>query len=310
MIAARLLRRIAPPAILAAVALCIPQAASAQTPCPSFEILHNDHIGQLSLPAGHYAVTPIDASRLSCAHASDLFRQFLEDFDGRLPRPWVLDTATATFRRGAGSTTGFTVRRIGGSTGGGGQQHPSTGTSCPGFFTVEHNDHIGRLRIPAGEYRLTLLAVGRLSCERAARLFASFLQDFDGRLPSPWALDVETGTFSAGRNVGFRIKAADGPPVVPSGGNHPGSGTFCTSSFRVQHNDRIGRLRLPAGPYLITLTSSRGITCSRAARLFRSFLNDFDGVLPRPWLVSSRTGTFQRGRGSRVGFRVKPARAR
>lgn len=302
--------------ILAAVVVlgfCLPSAAAAQAPgnggCPSFQVLHDDHIGKLSLPAGNYAVTPLDLSRLSCASASDLFRQFLEDFNGRLPSPWIVNPTTATFARGSGSPAGFRVARLR-AAGTGGGQHPATGTSCPAFFTVEHNDHVGRLRIPAGRYRLTLLAEGRLSCGRASRLFASFLPDFDGRLPRPWVVDAETGTFSAGRNVGFRIKLAAGAPPLPTpAGNHPGSGRLCTSTFRVLHSDRIGALRLPAGNYLITLSSGRGLTCARASRLFRSFLNDTDGRLASPWLLRAATGTFVRGRGSRTGFRVKPARS-
>jgi len=298
-------------AVLGAVTLAPASTATAQTPgpCPSFQVLHDDHIGRLSLPAGNYAVTPLDLSRLSCASASDLFRQFLEDFNGRLPSPWIVNPATATFARGSGSSVGFRVARLG-AAGGGGGQHPATGTSCPAFFTVEHNDHVGQLRIPAGRYRLTLLAEGRLSCARASRLFASFLQDFDGRLPRPWVVDAETGTFSVGRNVGFRIKRADGTPPLPTpAGNHPGSGRLCTSTFRVLHRDRIGALRLPAGNYLITLSSGRGLTCARASRLFRSFLNDTDGRLASPWVLRAATGTFTRGRGSKTGFRVKPARS-
>ena len=71
--------------------------------CPStFAVLHDDRIGALELPAGNYTVTTLDSTRLDCSYASDLFRQFLEDRDGRLPRPWTLDATTATFTRGPG----------------------------------------------------------------------------------------------------------------------------------------------------------------------------------------------------------------
>ncbi len=296
----------------AAAALAPASSATAQTPggCAPFHVLHDDHIGKLSLPAGTYAVTPLDSSRLSCSAASDLFRQFLEDYNGRLPAPWILNPQTGTFARGSGSAVGFRVTPASASGGAGPTgRHPVAGTSCPAFFTVEHNDRIGRLSVRAGSYRISLLAEGRLSCVRAARLLASFLQDFDGRLPRPWALDLETGTFSAGRNVGFRIKRAVGNPVVPSGGgSHPATGRLCTSSFRVLHRDRIGALRLPPGRYLITLSSDRGLTCASATRLFRSFLNDPDGRLPSPWLVRAAMGTFVRGKAGRIGFWVKPAR--
>jgi hypothetical protein len=286
------------------------RAEAAPRTCPfTFQVLHDDRIGPLRLPAGPYRITVLNSSRLSCASATDLFRQFLEDFDGRLPRPWTLTAATATFRRGRGSDVGFSVRRVGSPSGGGGM-HPSTGRSCPAFFRVLHNDRIGRLRLRAGNYRITLVSVGRLSCARASRLFAAFLQDFDGRLPRPWFLDVQTGTFLRGSaHVGFRVKRASGNPVNPSGGGtHPSNGRRCRGTFRVLNNDRIGSLRLPRGPYIITLLRGRGLSCAGASRRFRSFLNDFEGDLPSPWVVRARTGTFTRGRRSRTGFRVKPVR--
>ena len=293
--------------VLGAIGLAAPGGAAAETKCPfTFRVEHNDRIGSLQLPAGNYNIFVINQAKLSCAEATDLFRQFLEDWDGRLPRPWINVKGTATFTRGSGSDVGFRVARVsGGGGGGGGGGHGSL--SCPSFFTVLHNDHIGRFRIAKGPYRITLLSARRLSCARAARLFASFLQDYNGRLSGGWILDRETGTFSKGRNFGFRIKAAVGPPVNPNGPVYPSNGSVCPS-FRVLHNDRIGRLRLRRGPYILTRLRGSGLTCSRVARLFRSFLNDFEGNLPRPWIVQTQTGTFRRGRGSRVAFRVKPAR--
>ena len=40
------------------------------------------------------------------------------------------------------------------------------------------------------------------------------------------------------------------------------------------------------------------------ARISARFLQDFDGILPRPWFLDRETGTFMRGRRN-VGFRVK-----
>jgi hypothetical protein len=304
---------------LVAAAVVMPAPASAQTGasavCPAtFEVLHNDKIGRLSLPAGAYTVTLLNSSRLSCQDASDLFRQFLEDWDGRLPRPWrysVQGSGRGTFRRGANSSIGFSVAPAGNHGGGGGGGHHPHGSQCPGTFRVLHNDRIGTFRIPEGNYRITLLSVGRISCSRASRYFARFLQDFDGVLPRPWFLDPETGSFMRGRrNVGFRIKEAVGPPTPSGGGGggtHP-TGNRCPGTFRVLHNDRIGRLALARGPYRITLLSGGGLSCQGASRLFASFLQDFTGALPRPWVVNAGTGTFSRGRGSNTGFRVKPAR--
>jgi hypothetical protein len=67
---------------------------------------------------------------------------------------------------------------------------------------------------------------------------------------------------------------------------------------------------LRRGPYIVTRLKAGSPSCARASRLFASFLQDFDGVLDAPWVLSPATGTFTRGRGSQAGFRVKPARAR
>jgi hypothetical protein len=291
-----------------AVTLALPAGASAQSGsavCPAtFEVLHDDTVGALYLPKGAYTVTLLNASRLSCAKASDLFRQFLEDWDGKLPRPWVVDAQSATFRRGS-SGVGFSVAPASNNNGGGGGGHHPTGSACPGTFRVLNDDYIGTFEIPKGNYRITLLSVGRISCSQASAYFKSFLTDYDGILPSPWFIDTETGSFLRGsRNVGFRIKEWVGP-VHPSGG---GGGTHpkrCPGTFRVLHNDSIGKLKLAKGQYWITLVKT-GLSCSRASSLFSSFLSDFEGDLPRPWVVSTRTATFTRGAGG-SGFRVKPA---
>jgi hypothetical protein len=292
---------------IAILAACSTPAA-AQTPaaCPStFAVLHDDRIGDLQLAAGNYTVTVLDSAQLSCAHASDLFRQFLEDFDGRLPRPWTLDAATATFTRAAGD--GFSVALAAVPSGGGDGGHHPSGTACPGYFQVLHDDVIGALELPAGEYRITLLAVGRFTCASAAARFADFLADFDGRLPGRWVLDPQTATFSRSAHVGFRVKLAQGDPPQPDpSGTHP-TGRRCPGTFRVRNNDRIGRLRLPKGRYRITRLRPSALSCSDAAELLAEFLQHPAGDLPSPWVMNAQQATFRRGRNSGVGFRVKPA---
>ena len=289
--------------------MTFPAAAGAQgaqaTPCSgSFQVEHADRIGRLKLPEGAYRITVLDPNLLSCASASRLFAQFLQDFDGRLPRPWTLNVATATFTRGSARTTGFSVKLISSGGGGGGG-----GNACP-YFRVVRKDHIGKLVLPAGRYRITLLSSSRLGCAQASSAFSQFLQDFDGTLPRPWKLNVANATFTRGSaSTGFRVKLAGGPPPKPNGGGtHPAAGSrLCPGTFRVDHNDRIGRLRLPGGPYLITVLKGSGLSCPAASRRFSSFLDDPNGVLARPWTVNPSSGTFTNGR--RPGFRVKPARA-
>jgi hypothetical protein len=154
---------------------------------------------------------------------------------------------------------------------------------------------------------VTLLSVGPLSCAQAMSRFAAFLQDFDGRLPSPRLLDTATGTFVEGSaRVGFRVEPAVGPPTPSGGGTHP-EGRVCPGSFRVLHDDRIGRLRLPAGRYRITLAASRRPGCAVAARLLSTFLQRPSGRLPRPWRLDAASARFSRA--GRAGFRIEPAAA-
>lgn len=195
-------------AALLLVALLPTRAEAKQAQCPgTFRVLHNDTIGKMQLPAGKYTVTVRNDKRLSCSYAFDLFRQFLQDYDGKLPDGWRVRAKRKQFFQ-AKSGDAFTVRRVGkgGGGGNGGGGHTPTGAACPNLFSVLHNDRIGRLSVPKGKYQLTLLAVGRLSCERSSKLFAKFLQAYDGKLPNKWKLDVGTGTFYKNLHTGFRIK--------------------------------------------------------------------------------------------------------
>ena len=72
-------------------------------------MLHNDSIGSLRLKKGNYNVW---VKGLSCPRSSQLFAQFLEDASGDLPRPWVLDAKTGTFKRGKSGKVLFRVKRV------------------------------------------------------------------------------------------------------------------------------------------------------------------------------------------------------
>jgi hypothetical protein len=202
----------------------------------------------------------------------------------------------ATFR-GSGSKR-FSVSRTSGGGGGGGGS--TSGLACPTAYTLLHNDRIGSLVLAKGRYRISLLARGRLTCTLAAAYLTQFLEDFDGQLPGGWVLLPESATFVHGAiSYGFRIKPWSGGGG--GGGGHSRRETRCPATFQVEHNDRIGPLRYPAGPYRIDV---RGVSCSRASTLFASFLASPSGRLPRPWKISAATGTFRNGAAS---LQAKPA---
>ena len=78
----------------------------------------------------------------------------------------------------------------------------------------------------------------------------------------------------------------------------------CPGTFQVLNSDRIGSLKLPAGPYVIT--PSGGVGCRRAASLFNRFLEDWDGNLPERWRVS---GSGFRQSAGQAAFTVKAAKS-
>jgi hypothetical protein len=202
----RTLKRLLPVVVAAALLVTIaPSAASAAVPqaCPAgFSVLNDDQVGVLSVPAGTYQLTVADPSLLTCGQASIWFKRFLQDFDGRLPAPWTLDPATATFTAGGGIA--FQIARLIGPSGG---VHPE-GRVCPGTFRVLHNDRIGALRLPAGRYKVVLAPSRRPTCDSASQRLAAFLQRPSGKLPSPWRLDAATATFSRPGGAGFRLDPA------------------------------------------------------------------------------------------------------
>jgi hypothetical protein len=181
-------------------------------------------------------------------------------------------------------------------------------TQCTATFDVLHNDRIGSLRLPEGSYQLRTFDLG---CARASHLFAEFLQDYNGDLPNPWHYTVQgtgRGTFIFGdaerRFVALRV--GDTTPGTPGhasegGGSH--GELACTSTFRVQHDDRIGPLRLRAGQYRITRLGAR-LSCGAAAKLLARFLDRPSGRLGGGWIVLPQLAEFVKG-SSYYGFQVK-----
>lgn len=266
-----------------------PATASAQsaTTCPAtFQVLHNDRIGALKLPAGAYQIT---ATGLSCAEASRRFTQFLQDWDGNLPSPWRVVASRSQFVRGT-SGTNFTVRRV---------TTPASPGTCAGTFAIFEPVSAAGLRIGLGHWALSV--AGGLSCTTAFQVFA---QTADTNLVPPgWTVDPATNTFRRGGQSFVAANQGDAPSGIGRS-----TGTRCTATFRVLNNDRIGSLRLPRGNYLITLLPGSGLTCPVASDLFAAFLRHPDGRLPRPWRLNAQTATFTRGSGSSIGFHVEPAR--
>ncbi|MBA2240486.1 MAG: hypothetical protein H0W09_04480 [Solirubrobacterales bacterium] len=218
----------------------------------------------------------------------------------------MVNARTITFKqRRTGAA--FKLIRAGGSSGAGGGRHPGRGTkACPDFFDVLHDDRIGKLSLPAGKYRITVMK--RPSCERAAKLLAKFLQDYDGKLAGGWRLRLGTASFSKRGDTGFRVKQKVGPDADPQlGGQTPG--ILCPATFRVRHDDRIGRLKLPKGGYDVWRLNGRSPSCEQTTRLFAKFLERPDGNLPGRWRLKLRSASFVRG-GSGEGFRVKQAASR
>lgn len=271
---------------------------AATVTCPgTFQVEHDDRVGQLSLPGGPYTIT---ATNIGCAASSQLFTQFLNDWDGRLPggwRPTAQGVGRGTFVGPRGQA--FVVQRAGG--GGGGN-----GLVCSQPFRLSQNDRIGALVLKKGLYIIDRLGPLAPSCAAAATLLKQFLMDFDGILPNGWILLPNDGSFVRGSvSYGFRVEP---DPDSGGGGNrYPTSTSRCPATFRVVNNDRIGALRFPAGPYWVSIYKGTGITCPQSSRLFASFLQRTNGSLPRPWVISVATGSFRRGAGSPFGFVAKPA---
>jgi hypothetical protein len=78
--------------------------------CPgTFQVQHNDRIGDLHLRKGPYKITVIKKRRISCQKASSLFTRFLAKPSG-LPHGWKLKVQSATFLK-KGKHFGFRVKQ-------------------------------------------------------------------------------------------------------------------------------------------------------------------------------------------------------
>ena len=180
---------------------------------------------------------------------------------------------------------------------------PAPAATCP-TFRVLHNDRIGPASLPAGNYEVKVKA--GLSCEEGSKLFARFLQDWDGNLPKPWRVVAEgngKASFARGDLPGFSVEQVE----KASGGGNPALGKLCPGSFTVNAGSRVGPLFFAKGRYLIYIPAGSGISCRRASVLFTRFLAAPGGTLPYPWRLLSQTATFYKpAHPTRSAFRVEP----
>lgn len=182
---------------------------------------------------------------------------------------------------------------------------------CPSF-KVLHNDRIGAVVLPAGSYEVTTEEFqGKgISCQEASRLFARFLQDWDGNLPNDWRVRSEgAGKATFGRMsipenpIGFSVRRTSG-----EGGGNSEIGRLCPGDFTVNAGTDVGPLFFAKGQYLLYIPARSGISCRRASVLFTRFLGAPGGVLPEPWQVKTQTATFFKpAHPLRSAFRVEPA---
>jgi hypothetical protein len=283
---------------LAAVFALPAATADAATRCPAtFQVLHNDRIGAMSLPAGAYYVS---VTNLTCAQASSLFAEFLSDYDGVLPYPWRANAARKSFTNGR---SGFSVRLARSAPTPPSPPTPTSVYTCGGTFSVLHNDRIGAANLPKGQYRVQLLS-GGITCASASALFARFLDYPSGRLPSPWtsAPYGRNGVSFANGDNGTAFRASlTRRGSSTGGGGHAG---YSCGIFRVLHNDHVGSLYVPKGSYEIVLPAGSTMTCASANKQFNAFL-DAENLIS-PWLLNAQTAQFTRGYNSSTTFRIDP----
>jgi hypothetical protein len=182
--------------------------------------------------------------------------------------------------------------------------------ACPSF-RVLHNDRIGPAVFPAGNYTITLESAS-LDCKTGGELFARFLEDFDGVLPTPWKVQPEASgkaSFVRGALPGFSVeltKKQTSGEIEKEGATNPDLGTLCRNPFTVNHTTTLRPLRFTKGRFLIYLPAGSTITCEGAVALFQRFLGNSPNV-PSPWKLTTQTATFYKPASpTRSAFRIEP----
>jgi hypothetical protein len=280
-----------PGAAMAATATtpAVTTPAPATASCPgTFQVLDNDRIGTLKLPAGPYTITT--SGTVTCGRAATLFNRFLQDWGGVLPSGWKVKGSG--FAQGS---NGFSVKRSSTPP----TPAPPNGQTCAGSFTLTSPDRILNMPLPAGNYSVQLLKQGgSLTCAAATRQFSTFLDaTYTTSLPSPWALDASNATFSRGGGIGFRVVNMGGG----TGGGGKTQGSQCPGTFQVLHDDQINSLKVPAGNYSVYAIGN--LSCRQVMNDFRLDLRN-NAIPAKNWTLNTQTATFLFLKTK--GFRVEP----
>lgn len=153
----------------------------------------------------------------------------------------------------------------------------SAATTCPSFHVL-HNDRIGSVKVPEGQYSVTPKGV---TCRNSSILIARFLNDWDGKLTPPWV--VSGGSTIKFTKVGTSESISMKRTVKPTGGGSNIQNGVCPGNFTVLHNDKVGGVALKAGQYRIT---TKGLYCWFDVEKLAYFLNyNETGKLPSPWTI-------------------------
>lgn len=105
-----------------------------------------------------------------------------------------------------------------------------------------------------------------------------------------------------GLSAVLALSAVAFAPAAFAGGKAAGT----CPQFRVMHNDRIGSVTFPAGPYNMVTSE---LSCSQSTKLFQQFLDIPSGKLPSPWTLKQLSGGRRRFTkvGTKVDFQATPA---
>jgi len=196
-------------AIAALPAAAQASTASASGACGQFRVMHNDSISGVSFPAGPYNMVN---SGMSCAQTTKYFQQFLEA--DKVAKGWQVKTLSGNRKRftklGTNPTVDFQATLASDP-----KPTPTpAGLTCAGTFRVMHNDHIGAMKLLAGNYTIKLASHNTpgLNCKVASSDFSYFLDaDWAGNLPRPWKMNVGAKSFYMSTpSDGFSVKRVSG----------------------------------------------------------------------------------------------------